>query len=98
MAYFMDVVCEIDENAPVPEKIPNERGLKLVQDLFDGNGRGSDLESAQGTAWGMLSAITEYVDHHRQARSNDNRLDSAWFGNGAQMKQRALNSALQLVA
>lgn len=98
MAYFMDVVCDLDESSPVPEKIPNERGLKLVQDLFDGAGRGSDLESAHGTAWGMLSAVTEYVDHHRQARSNDYRLDSAWFGNGAQMKQRALDSALQLVA
>jgi len=41
----MDVVCEIDENAPVPEKIPKlersvERPSKLVPDLFDGNGRG----------------------------------------------------------
>ncbi len=98
MAYFMDVVCDIDEEAPVPEKIPNERGLKLVQDLFDGAGRGSDLESAHGTAWGMLSAVTEFVDHHRQARNNDYRLDSAWFGNGALMKQRALDTALRLVA
>ena len=98
MAYFMGVVSEIDEHEPLPEKLPNERGLKRVQELFDGAGRGSDLESAQGTAWGMLSAVTEYVDHHRQARSTDYRLDSAWFGNGAQMKQRALDNALQLVA
>lgn len=98
MAYFMGVVSEIDEHEPLPEKLPNERGLKRVQELFNGAGRGSDLESAQGTAWGMLSAVTEYVDHHRQARSTDYRLDSAWFGNGAQMKQRALDNALQLVA
>ena len=98
MGYFMDVICQVDDEAFVPEKLPNERGLRIVQDLYDGRGRGSELESADGTAWGLLSAVTEFVDHHKQARSTDNRLDSAWFGQGAQIKQRALDTALQLVA
>ena len=65
---------------------------------YHGHDRHRELESANGTAWGLLSAVTEFVDHHKQARSNDNRLDSAWFGQGAQIKQRALDTALQLVA
>ena len=56
------------------------------------------MHAAQGTAWGLLCSITEYVDHERRARSQDNRLDSAWFGQGAAIKQRALEYALQLVA
>ena len=98
MGYFMGVMCQLDGEVLVPEKLPNERALRVVQDLYDGRGRGSELESASGTAWGLLSAVTEFVDHHKQARSNDNRLDSAWFGQGAQIKQRALDTALQLVA
>ncbi|MFO1251552.1 MAG: hypothetical protein U1E77_10575 [Inhella sp.] len=27
--------------------------------------------------------MTEFVDHERRARSNAYRLDSAWFGQGA---------------
>jgi hypothetical protein len=46
----------------------------------------------------LLNAVTEYVDHERRARSTEYRLDSAWFGQGAQIKQRALDTALQLVA
>jgi len=38
------------------------------------------------------------VDHERRARSTDNRLDSAWFGKGAQIKQRALEQTSLLVA
>ena len=49
-------------------------------------------------AWGLLNAVTEYVDHERRARSVDYRLDSAWFGPGAGIKQRALDAALELVA
>ncbi|MBG5825199.1 hypothetical protein GHW10_32595, partial [Pseudomonas aeruginosa] len=45
-----------------------------------------------------LNAVTEYVDHERRARSNEYRMDSAWFGQGAVIKQRALEAALQLVA
>ena len=78
--------------------IPNERAYKKLQAMYGGQGRGAELTAAKNTAWGLLCAVTEFVDHERQARSTENRLDSAWFGNGAQMKQQALNQALQLVA
>lgn len=48
----------------------------------------------RGPAWGLLCAVTEFVDHDRRAY----RLDSAWFGRGASLKQRALDHALQLAA
>lgn len=40
-----------------------------------------------------LNAVIEYVNYERRARSN-HLLDSAWFGQGAQLKARALVSAL----
>ena len=98
MGFFMNVLCDANPNMPLPAVLPNERALRKVQGLYDGQGRGSTLESAQGTAWGLLNAVTEYVDHERRARSIEYRMDSAWFGQGAQLKQRALEAALQLAA
>ncbi|UOO90095.1 DUF932 domain-containing protein [Vitreoscilla massiliensis] len=85
-------------NAQTESVMPNERAYKKLQAMFNGQGRGAELTAAKDTAWGLLCAVTEFVDHERQARSNENRLDSAWFGNGGQMKQKALEQALQLVA
>ncbi len=48
------------------------------------------------TAYGLLCSITEFVDHERRAMSTDHRLDSAWFGAGAGVKQRGLEQALAL--
>jgi len=42
--------------------------------------------------------VTEFVDAHRRARNQDNRLDSAWFGQGAQIKQKGFEAALALTA
>jgi hypothetical protein len=98
LGYFMNVLCETSPNNQLPAVLPNERALRKVQTLYEGQGRGSTLASAQGTAWGLLNAVTEYVDHERRARSNEYRMDSAWFGQGAQIKQRALVAALQLAA
>ncbi|WP_423194686.1 DUF932 domain-containing protein [Cupriavidus sp. H18C2] len=83
------------EDADTPVRM-NERGLKSVLNLFDGAGRGAGLESASGTAWGLVNSVTEYVDHQQRARSPGNRLDSAWFGAGAILKQRAWDAALEL--
>ncbi|ONX63799.1 hypothetical protein A8F17_12360, partial [Burkholderia cenocepacia] len=76
----------------------NERAIKAVGLLYGGHGKGSDLASASGTAWGLLNSVTEYVDHHRRARSDDHRIDAAWFGAGATLKQRAWDEAMKLVA
>ena len=101
MNYFMKVICEAAQPAPYSgaDKAPslsNERALAKVQEIFDGRGRGAELAAAKGTAWGLLNAVTEFVDHERRARSQEYRLDSAWFGQGALLKQRALDQALAL--
>jgi len=98
MNYFLRVMCDVQPGAIDPSGLANERALKRVQALYDGQGKGAELEAAKGTAWGLLNAVTEYVDHERRARSTEYRLDSAWFGQGAVLKQRALDTALQLVA
>jgi hypothetical protein len=56
------------------------------------------MTSSRGTAWGLLNSMTEYVDFHRRARSHDHRRDAAWFGQGAQIKQRAWDEVMKLVA
>jgi len=78
--------------------VVNDRAVKSVQELFAGRGKGSNLASAAGTAWGLVNSVTEFVDHHRRARSDDNRLDAAWFGQGAILKQKAWEEALRLIA
>ena len=53
---------------------------------------------AIGPVTKLFVAVTEFVDHERRARSQEYRLDSAWFGQGAALKQRALDVALQLAS
>lgn len=98
MNYFLRVMCDVQPGNLESAGLANERALKRVQALYDGQGKGAELEAAKGTAWGLLNAVTEFVDHERRARNTENRMDSAWFGQGAVLKQRALETALQLVA
>ena len=97
MNFFLKVLCQADGHVDQTQ-LTNERALKKAQELYDGKGRGAELGAAKGTAWGLLCAVTEFVDHERRARSQEYRLDSAWFGQGAAIKQRALEAALQLVS
>ena len=83
---------------PAKEKSePNGRAMTKVMNMFNGQGRGAELSSAKDTAYGLLCSITEFADHERRAMSTDHRLDSAWFGAGAALKQRGLEQALRLV-
>lgn len=98
MNYLLKVICHTDQQPDADQRLLNERALKRVQAMYDGDGKGAGLASAQGTAFGLLNAVTEFVDHERRSRSTDHRLDSAWFGQGAVLKQRALDQAMQLVS
>ena len=78
--------------------VTSQKAMARTLELYQGKGRGSDMASAKGTAYGLLNAVTEFVDHERRARGNDYRLDSAWFGVGANLKDKALDQAMVLVA
>jgi len=71
--------------------------ITSVFDLFQGAGMGAGLVSSAGTAWGLVNAITQYVDHEAGHNVN-NRFRSGQFGSGAAMKNLAFANALKLVA
>ncbi len=72
--------------------------MSKVMTMFNGHGRGAELSSAKETAYGLLCCITEFADHERRAMSQDHRLDSAWFGAGAGLKQSGFNKPLRMIA
>lgn len=91
--YLVTVLGEEDQ--PFEEQ---PRAVKKAFELFNGAGVGADLEAANGSCWGLVNSVTEYIDHLRTTRTPDSRLSSAWFGTGAVTKQRAFEEALKLAA
>lgn len=54
---------------------------------------GQDITPSLGTWWGALNAVTYVVDHD-VGRTRDTSLKNAWLGQGANLKRRALQIAL----
>lgn len=78
--------------------LTNERAMTKAMSLYEGQGKGAELASSKATAFGLLNSVTEFVDHERRACSTDHRLDSAWFGQGAALKQKAWEQALIMIS
>jgi len=73
---------------PNTQTLKESRGFKRVLDLFDGAGMGSNFPGVYGTRWGLLNAVTQYIDHER-GHNVDSRITNAWFGNGNRLKSEA---------
>lgn len=67
--------------------IREKSAFKNIMAMFNGDGKGANMDGVAGTGWGLVNAVTEFVDFKKRARSNENRLNSAWFGSGNKMKQ-----------
>ena len=97
--FYRNVAAQGSQSNKAENKTePNGRAMSKVMSMFNGHGRGAELSSAKDTAYGLLCSITEFCDHERRAMSQDHRLDSAWFGAGAALKQRGLEQALRMLA
>ena len=95
---FIQYYRQVANSADANKTEPNGRAMSKVMTMFNGHGRGAELSSSKDTAYGLLCSITEFADHERRAMSQDHRLDSAWFGAGAGLKQRGLEQALRMIA
>lgn len=69
--------------------------INQIASLF-GSAPGQALATAKETLWGAVNAVTHYVDHVRSLRSVE-RIDSAWFGAGASLKEKAWQRAMDLI-
>jgi phage/plasmid-like protein (TIGR03299 family) len=72
--------------------IKKTKGFQKIIELFDTTSKGNQLVGH--TKWGLLNAVTEYYDYHIPNRSNDTRLDNAWFGSGDRVKNKAVELLL----
>jgi hypothetical protein len=60
-------------------------------------GRGNDLPSVRGTYWTAYNGFSEWLSYSR-GRSQENRLNSLWFGDGANLNRQALEVALAMAS
>lgn len=84
-------VMKQDESKPLEQQ---NRTVTRMYELYNGAGRGAELVSAKNTLWGVLNAVTEYIDHE-YGRSQDARLQNSWLGTGEVVKRRAHVELLQ---
>lgn len=82
-----------------PANTGHVEGIRAaVTELYEGKLIGADLlpHDKQRSAWALYQSVTEYVDHQR-GRTDDSRMESAWFNDGANLKKRALTGIRELV-
>lgn len=88
-AQSFEDLLKADANESI-NKNKTPRALKHVERVYlEGVGQ----QEIHGTAYGVLNAVTRFVDHENTARTVDAGHNKAWYGTGDTMK----NDALQLV-
>jgi phage/plasmid-like protein (TIGR03299 family) len=81
---------------PAVDQVVGNKNMATVFQLFKGKGRGSEYEAANGTAWGLVNAVTEYADYFA-GRSNERRFVNALMTSN-NIKDIAFHTALAMNA
>jgi hypothetical protein len=72
-----------------------EKSRRTIAHLFNGHQAGADHDAVRGNAYGLLNAVTQFVDHYRTVRTTktatraENRMESVLYGSGARFRDRA---------
>jgi len=91
---YVRIVFGLNEK---PRTTAQERQEKIVPSvirLFE-NGRGHRM--AGRNYWGAYNAINEYLNYFR-GRTQDNTLNSLWYGKGGDTNKSALRVAMKMAA
>lgn len=75
-------------------KVKQGRKLKSILEAIDA-APGADMQTARGTAWGVLNGMT-FLTSHVAGRTPDSRMMSTWFGSNATETGKVMKSLLEL--
>lgn len=79
------------------KEIVSERQKNILEEVIGlcESGKGNNLPSVRGTYWSAYNGVTEYLSYVN-GRNEDNRMNSLWFGQNANMSKLALASAVEM--
>jgi phage/plasmid-like protein (TIGR03299 family) len=78
---------------------PTTRTRNIMEEIIGlcESGRGNSLPSVSGSYWTAYNGFCEWLSYNR-GRNQDNRLNSLWFGDSANLNRHALDVALEMAA
>lgn len=91
--YFAQLFVKKDSTTG---NITNEAGLEKIVNRCMAlwkTGKGSQLTTAKGTQWGLVNAVTDYLDHEAACRNVENR----WLSNATGEHSRTKIAAVKLL-
>jgi phage/plasmid-like protein (TIGR03299 family) len=82
------------------EQLESSLALRNIIRLFDGDAKGAQYRSSNGTMWGLLNAVTEYCDHDAGSKNGDlsRAFERAHLTDRATFKVRVANELLKVAA
>jgi phage/plasmid-like protein (TIGR03299 family) len=89
---YVKKVFEVEDDQEAGSRLKNL--MEAIVGLAE-TGRGNDLPSIRGTYWSAYNGVSEWLTYQR-GRSDDNRLNSLWFGDSALVNRHALEVALDM--
>lgn len=93
------VIWTEKERTKEQKEVVSERQKNILESVLElcEAGKGNNLPSVRGTYWSAYNGVTEYLSYVN-GRNEDNRLNSLWFGQNANMNKRALQTAVEMAA
>lgn len=79
-----------------PRPVDTTEAYQRILALFRGDAQMATMPEARGTAWGLLNAVTWYVDHERG--SDAHRFKNATLGVGDALKTKAREMLAEVIA
>ena len=93
---FPDPINRKDEKLFEYQLEKGKANREWAKYLFE-NGLGNKMTGVSGSMWAAYNGVTELIDHKITKQSNDRKLNSVWFGDGAVVKVKAYKAAVEMV-
>lgn len=86
----------IEKLFPMPEDKPSTRTINIRNEVFGAYQGAVGQEGIVGTAYGLFNGITYYVDHLKNYKNDEVKLDNIMEGQGAKLVDKTMATLLSL--